>query len=244
LQRFKLNLEYDGTDFCGWQRQRAERTVQQELEEALMELNHGRPVTLIGSGRTDSGVHAVGQVAHFDLDTTLNAETLRKALNAKTGIDIYIRDCFPVAADFHARFGARRRTYIYRICLDRAVLERRTSWQIEENFIEKGLHECAACLPGEHDFSRLSRTTAEPESKICKIYDSKWIKVDNFLNYKIVGNRFLYSMVRMLVGTMITVARGKGRVADFQALVENRDSELTAFTAPPQGLMLQQVDYQ
>ena len=244
MHRFKLNLEYDGTDFCGWQRQRVERTVQQELEEALMELNHGQPVTLIGSGRTDSGVHAVGQVAHFDLNTTLNADTLRKALNAKTGTDIYIRDCSVVAADFHARFGARRRTYIYRICLDRAVLERRTSWQIEKNFAEKGLHECAACLPGEHDFSRLSRVSTEPESKICRIYDSKWIKSDNFLNYKIVGNRFLYSMVRMLVGTMITVARGKGRVADFQALVENRDSELNAFTAPPQGLMLHQVDYQ
>jgi len=243
MQRFRLDLEYDGTDFCGWQRQRAERTVQQELEEALAELNHGQPVILIGSGRTDAGVHALGQVAHFDLETELAAGTLRKALNAKTGPDIYIRDCQAVAADFHARFGARRRTYLYRIGLDRAVLERRTSWQPKPDFAESLLQECAACLPGEHDFTRLSRAAAEPESKICKIYDSKWIKSDNFLNYRIVGNRFLHSMVRMLVGTMITVARGKGRVADFQALVDNRVSALRAVTAPPQGLMLYNVDY-
>jgi len=243
LQRFRLNLEYDGTDFRGWQRQRRERTVQQEMEEALAELNHGQPVTLIGSGRTDAGVHALGQVAHFDLDTNLDAATLRKALNAKTGVDIYIRDCCPVEADFHARFGARRRTYVYRICLNRVVLERRTSWQTDDRFDENTLHECAACLPGEHDFTRLSRAAAEPESKICIIYDSKWIKGDNFLNYTIIGNRFLHSMVRMLVGTMATVARGKGQVADFQALVENRASGMTAVTAPPQGLFLQKVDY-
>ena len=243
LQRFRLDMEYDGTDFCGWQRQRAERTVQQELEKALAELNHGQPVTLIGSGRTDAGVHALGQVAHFDLDTYLAAVILRNALNAKTGPDIYVRDCRAVATDFHARFGARRRTYLYKICLNRAVLERRTSWQPKNDFNEILLHECAACLPGEHDFTRLSRVAAEPESKICTIYDSKWINTDNFLNYTIVGNRFLHSMVRMLVGTMTVVARGKGRVADFKTLVENQASELRAVTAPPQGLVLQRVEY-
>lgn len=217
--------------------------MQQELEEALAELNHGQPVTLIGSGRTDAGVHALGQVAHFDLDTALDAGTLRRALNAKTANDIYIQSCVPVAADFHARFGARRRHYVYRVGLNRAVLERRTSWQIEDNFDERILHECAACVTGEHDFSRLSRAAAETETKICRIYDSQWIKADNFLNYNIIGNRFLHSMVRMLVGTMIMVARGQGQVADFAALVENRDSRISAFTAPPQGLILQKVEY-
>lgn len=237
-------LEYDGTEFHGWQRQRGERTVQQEIEDALAELNRGVPVTVIGAGRTDAGVHALGQVAHFDLETRLTPTILRQALNAKTGADIQIRECLPVQPDFHARFDARCRYYRYRICRRRAVLERRTSWQIERDFDVATLRECALLIRGEHDFSRLSRVSRLGESKICRIYDSQWIKSENFLNYTIAGNRFLHSMVRILVGTMLMIAQGKGSVRDFQHLIANRPSSLQIYNAPPQGLTLMRVEYE
>lgn len=218
--------------------------MQQEIEDALTALNHDVPVTVIGAGRTDAGVHALGQVAHFDLETRLTTTEICRALNAKTAADIHIRECVPVAPDFHARYSARRRCYRYRICRQRAVLERRSSWQTERDFHFAILQECADYVLGEHDFSRLSRQAQERDLKICRIYDSQWIQNENFVNYTITGNRFLHSMVRILVGTMIMVARGKGSVPDFQDLVANRPSHLKIFKAPPQGLTLMGVEYE
>ncbi|RLA89748.1 MAG: tRNA pseudouridine(38-40) synthase TruA [Deltaproteobacteria bacterium] len=243
-QRYRLTIEYDGTDFCGWQRQRCGRSVQGELETVLQTLNGGEPVTLIGSGRTDAGVHSLGQVAHVDLSIPRQPETIQRALNAQTGRDIQVRGCQIVDADFHARFSARRRHYLYRICRRIAVLERRTSWQLPGELDEDCLQECAKLILGEHDFSRLCSSRTEAASKICQISDSQWIKEDIFINYKIVGNRFLHSMVRMIVGTMITIARGKGSPADLQALLDGEDGMVQVHTAPPQGLILQQVDYE
>jgi len=243
IKRYKIAIEYDGTDFCGWQRQNRERTVQQVLEDSLSELNKGQPVTLIGSGRTDSGVHALGQIAHFDLDTTLNVETIRKALNAKTPKDIYVHKCQEADPSFHARFDAKRRTYVYQLLLSPSVITRRYTWQPDVPINEQLLDLCAENVLGEHDFRRLSRASSETESKTCLVYESKWIKNENMLNYTIVGNRFLYSMVRMLVGTMIEVARGKGTPEDFRTLLENSAGNLKPYTAPAQGLFLWKVEY-
>jgi len=243
VKRYKILLEYDGSDFFGWQRQIQERTVQQELEDALAALNGDQPVTIIGSGRTDAGVHALGQVAHFDLDTPHPPVDICHALNAKTGQDIYIHNCVEIDNEFHARYGARQRHYEYRILLQPSVIQRKYTWQIDNHIEINLLHECALAVAGEHDFSRLSRASAETELKICRIYDSKWIKNENFLNYTIVGNRFLHSMVRMLVGSMIDVARGKATPDDFVALIDHRESHLKVFTAPARGLFLKQVEY-
>ena len=217
--------------------------MQQELEDALTALNHGQPVTVIGSGRTDAGVHALGQVAHFDLDTNLPEETIQNALNATTGQDIQIHSCGAVAGDFHARYAARRRHYQYHIYQEPSVIQRRYSWQIGNHLDISLLNTCAGMVIGEHDFSRLSRASAETELKICQIFDSKWIKNEKFLNYLITGNRFLHSMVRMLVGTMIEVARGRGSLDDFALLLENQQSPLKVFTAPAKGLFLKRVEY-
>jgi tRNA pseudouridine38-40 synthase len=244
LKRYRIVVEYDGSEFYGWQRQNRERTVQQELEEALASLNGNQPVTVIGSGRTDTGVHALGQVAHFNLDTTLPAEMIRNALNAKTGQDMFIHSCIETDADFHARFSARRRYYQYRIILQPSVIQRHYTWQIDYPLELDRLRECAKIVIGDHDFSRLCRASTETELKMCRIYESKWIKNENFLYYTIVGNRFLHSMVRMLVGTMIEVAKGKGEVKDFQHLLHNRECPLKVFTAPARGLFLMQVEYE
>jgi tRNA pseudouridine38-40 synthase len=243
IRRFAITVEYDGTDFFGWQRQARARTVQEVLENSLVDLNRGNPVIVNGSGRTDSGVHAIGQVAHFDLETILTPETIRNALNAKTPHDICIHNCRETDPSFHARFNAKKRTYLYQLLLVRSVIERRYTWQPEMKFREDLLQSCAELVIGEHDFSRLCRASTESNIKICRIYESEWIKNENMLNYKIVGNRFLHSMVRMIVGTMIEVARGKGSMEDFKALVENLPGDIKPVTAPPQGLFLWKVEY-
>ncbi|MCD6440719.1 MAG: tRNA pseudouridine(38-40) synthase TruA [Candidatus Marinimicrobia bacterium] len=243
IRRFAITVEYDGTDFFGWQRQARERTVQEVLENSLVDLNRGNRVVVNGSGRTDSGVHAIAQVAHFDLETILTPETIRNALNAKTPRDIYIHNCRETDPSFHARFNAKKRTYLYQLLLVRSVIKRRYTWQPEMKFREDLLQSCAKLVTGEHDFSRLCRASTESNIKICRIYESEWIKNENMLNYKIVGNRFLHSMVRMIVGTMIEVARGKGSVEDFKALVENLPGDIKPVTAPPQGLFLWKVEY-
>ncbi|HCL00424.1 MAG TPA: tRNA pseudouridine(38-40) synthase TruA [Candidatus Marinimicrobia bacterium] len=243
IRRFAITVEYDGTDFFGWQRQARERTVQEVLGNGLVDLNRGNRVVVNGSGRTDSGVHAIGQVAHFDLETILAPETIRNALNAKTPRDIYIHNCRETDPSFHARFNAKKRTYLYQLLLVRSVIKRRYTWQPELKFREDLLQRCAELVKGEHDFSRLCRTSTESNTKICRIYESQWIKNENMLYYKIVGNRFLHSMVRMIVGTMEEVARGIGTVEGFRALVENLPGDIKPFTAPPQGLFLWEVEY-
>jgi len=243
VRRFAIKVEYDGTNFYGWQRQAHKRSVQEILETGLADLNQGRKVTVIGAGRTDAGVHARAQVAHFDLTTKLAPERIRKALNAKTPSDIYVHQCWETNTDFHARFQARRRTYLYQILLGRSVVQRHYTWQIEFDLSQDRLVECARLIEGQHDFTRLCRSAAQSRSKICSIYESKWIKEEKMLYYKIVGDRFLHRMVRMLVGTMVEIARGKGIIADFQALIDNSKAALRTFTAPPQGLFLWQIEY-
>jgi tRNA pseudouridine38-40 synthase len=243
MQRFAIEIEYDGTDFFGWQRQAHKRTVQEILEIALADLNQDRKVTVIGAGRTDAGVHARAQVAHFELATKIAPERIRQALNAKTPRDIYVHKCWETAPDFHARFQARRRTYLYRILLIWSVIQRHYTWQIEFDLNQDDLTDCARFIEGQHDFSKFCRAADQSHPKICTIYESKWIKDENMLYYKIAGDRFLHSMVRMIVGTMVEIARGKGTVTDFQALVDNSKSALKTFTAPPQGLFLWQVEY-
>jgi len=242
-RRFKIILQYDGTDFCGWQRQLKDRSVQAEIEETLKPLNQNQAVTVIGAGRTDSGVHAKRQTAHFDLVTDLPAETIRNALNATLPDDIYVDECREVAPEFHARFSATRRTYHYQIAMQPDIFRRRYVWAITFPFELKLLQDCAAMVTGEHDFTALCRTSTEVENKICTVYESNWFQDENLLVYIITANRFLHSMVRMLVGSMMEVARGKYPVSAFKNLLGNDGTEMQVYTAPPQGLSLWNVKY-
>ncbi len=236
-------MEYDGTDYCGWQRQKGDRSIQATLESALQEINRGEPVGIIGAGRTDSGVHAFGQVAHFELDTRLLPSDIRNALNAKTPRDILVHDCQEVAEDFHARYSARRRRYIYKVLTRRSAIGRSYSWQLEFEPDIEVLARCAELVLGEHDFTSLSRASAEVDSKICLIYESRWSREEDMLLYTIQGNRFLYSMVRLLVGTMMEVSRGRYSPEDFENLLGNKAVGVQLYKAPAQGLFLLNVEY-
>ncbi|MDD5765008.1 MAG: tRNA pseudouridine(38-40) synthase TruA [Candidatus Marinimicrobia bacterium] len=243
IRRFAMEVEYDGTNYCGWQRQANDPSIQATLEDALSPLNHQLPVVVIGSGRTDSGVHATGQMAHVDLDNELSAETIEKALNATIPDDIFVKNCREVEKDFHARFWAKRRTYLYYVLSKPDIFRRKYAWFPGFDYDRERLDRCAVEIIGEHDFTRLCLTSTEAETRICTIFDSRWETAKENLIYQIVGNRFLHSMVRILVGSMMEVARGKYTIADFKNLLDNPTGGMQVYTAPARGLFLQGVQY-
>jgi tRNA pseudouridine38-40 synthase len=243
MRRFAIMLSYDGTNYCGWQRQAGDLSIQALLEEALQPLNGGQPVKVIGAGRTDSGVHARAQVAHFDLESAHSAETIRRALNATLPGDIYVRICQSVDQNFHARFGALRREYKYQILLEPSVFEQRYAWLCPYQLDFDLLQQAAEIVQGEHDFTNLCRRSTEAESKLCTVYESYWERADYKLIYTIQANRFLHSMVRMIVGAMTEVARGKYPLSAFKNLLGKNDRPMQVYTAPAKGLILWSIEY-
>ncbi|MBN2281189.1 MAG: tRNA pseudouridine(38-40) synthase TruA [Candidatus Marinimicrobia bacterium] len=243
MRRFRFKVEYDGSAYAGWQVQDNAPTVQGEIEKALQDFNGGQLIRIQGSGRTDTGVHAFGQVAQFDFDTPLPPVAFEKALNAKTPADIYVYDFEEVDPSFHCRFDAIRRTYIYKITTRFSPMLRNYYWYVRWNFDFDLLQQCAQLIEGEHNFESFCRTADQASSKVCFIYNSAWKKDGNLLTYRIAGTRFLHSMVRMLVGTMMEVARGKRPIEKFHELLETTLIDETRYTAPAHGLYLAKVEY-
>lgn len=243
LRRFKIVVEYDGTNYCGWQRQKRGVTIQELIEEALLPLNDGKRVKVTGAGRTDAGVHALGQVAHFDLRTELEPEKIKIVINANTPKDIYVVKCEEVDKSFHARFSARKREYIYRIARRYSPFDRLFSWCPPYELDTGKLHGCSELVVGRKEFVRFCKSTCKARSKECIVFESFWEEAERFLEYHISANRFLQSMVRMLVGTMVEVARGRYTVEDFKNLLENKANEVQVLTAPARGLFLKEVVY-
>jgi len=241
--RYQIIMEYDGAEFCGWQRQAHGRSIQGVLEQALQPLNGGQPPTVIGAGRTDSGVHALAQVAHFDLLTERDAQVVQRALNATTPDALQVLLCRRVPPTFHARFDARRRYYAYVIRRQRAVHRRHTCWTPAFDLDPQLLAECAALLPGRHDFTCFCSRRDSARTKLCNIVQADWTLAPDEYRFHIAANRFLHSMVRMLVGTMTEVARGRGTPAQFKNMLDNQTPALQVYTAPARGLFLLKIDY-
>ena len=236
-------IEYDGTNYFGWQKQKKGETIQELIERALLPLNGGRRVRITGAGRTDAGVHALGQVAHFDMETQLDPGTIKIVINANTPKDIYVTRCEEVDKSFHARFSAKRRKYIYRIARRYSPFDRLFSWCPPYELDTEKLHECSKLVVGKREFVRFCKSTCKAKSKECVVFESFWKEGERFLEYHISANRFLQSMVRMLVGTMIEVARGRYTVEDFKNLLENKTNEVQVLTAPAKGLFLKEIIY-
>ena len=242
MPRFKITIQYDGTGFRGWQLQKEDRTIQSEIESALKKLNNGKLVRAHGAGRTDTGVHATGQVAHFDLGTDMDSCELKDALNGNLPKDIQIITCNVVTDEFHARFSAKKRYYLYRIRMDGFLLDRHYTWQTTELDMDL-LNITASYIIGDHDFTSFSRNNKDLEHRRCLIYESVWKGNGPVVNYYITGNRFLHHMVRYLVGTMVEIARGKYELDRFKKLIDTPIEDVHIFKAPPKGLVLKQVDY-
>jgi len=243
--KFKLVIEYDGTAYHGWQRQAADRSIQAEIEKALAVMTR-LEISLAASGRTDAGVHALGQVAHFACDTSITAEAFLKGLNSLLPADIVIRSCENVPADFHARYDARRKTYRYRI-LNRSVptaVDNRFVWHLRQPLNFEAMQAAAAHVVGEHDFKAFEGTGSPRSSTVRKIFRAEFLReAAEYLIFEIEGDGFLRYMVRNVVGTLVEVGRSRITPEDFKAILESRDREQAGATAPPQGLFLVSVDY-
>lgn len=243
MPRYKIIIEYDGTDFAGWQFQPEERTVQGELENALHEFNEGY-ISVTGAGRTDAGVHALGQTAHFDLHRDITPEALRAALNAKTGEDLYVKSIEVADSDFNARFNAVYRRYFYVIAKEKSPIGRRFSWHPPFEFNFKILQQVVSDILGGNDFSGFCLAKSQKENSVCTVAYAAWTENDSQYIFEIVADHFLHEMVRLLVGTMLDIARGRFDVDHLVKILETRNVTLCGTAAPPQGLFLAEVGYE
>lgn len=243
MPNYCITIEYDGSAFAGWQLQPEQRTIHGELESALAMLNRGKPTRIHGAGRTDTGVHARGQVANFIIDQKWDEEELRRAINGNVGRDVYIHKCQKVDDDFHARFSARSRRYSYRCRINNAILDRNYVWRLGWLPAVEILQACADIVKGEHDFTSFSKWSSGVKNRSCIVQQSRWINDGDFVTYTIEANHFLQHMIRYLVGTMIEVANEKISVEDFQILLEERNPQARIYKAPAEGLILEEVNY-
>ena len=234
-------IEYDGTGFAGWQLQPKERTVQGELEKAL-HIILKEEIRVTGSGRTDAGVHAKGQVAHFDAAKPPNGINWAKAINSVLPEDVIVREVAEAPDDFNARFAAKSRTYRYQIHLGPTALERAHYWTVFYDLDFSLLEQCAASLSGQHDFSAFC-SEEERDKREASIFKAGWKKEGDFLYFDITASRFLRGMVRMLVGAMVEVARGFLGLEEFQKLLQNPEEKKGGPLAPASGLFLMRVEY-
>jgi tRNA pseudouridine38-40 synthase len=245
----QLVLHYDGSEFAGWQRQPAMRTVQAVLEEALARLT-GRAVGALGSGRTDAGVHARGQAAGVRVPRKWEPSALRRALNALLPPDVWVAAAYEMRPAFHARYSARARRYSYYVGTDesaRSPFRRRWEWSLGMGraLSRDALDACARMLHGEHGFRAFAvRGTAPPDDEHrCTIIDAAWRDRPGGLVFEVEANRFLHHMVRFLVGTMVDVASGRRAAAEFPALLDAADNRETSAPAPAHALFLDLVRY-
>ena len=245
-RRVRLTLHYDGSGFHGWQVQPGVRTVQHELEAALERLTT-LPIRVAAAGRTDTGVHATGQVVSADVPARWQPPDLRRALNAVLPDDVWVEAAADVPADFHARFSATDRAYEYRLGLSdgsASPFHRGTCWVMREPIDALLLDRCANQLLGDRSFRLFSMAGQEERGDRCIVYDSKWWEWNpHGLVYRVRANRFLHHMVRYLVGTMVDVARGRRPLEDVTRLLAGESGVQTSPPAPPHGLFLVGVGY-
>jgi tRNA pseudouridine38-40 synthase len=243
MERYQLILAYDGTLFSGYQRQGNKRTVQLVLEEALRQLDWCED-SILAAGRTDSGVHASGQVITFDLEWKHSPVDLRNALNARLPEDISILDVTIASTEFHPRFDALLRTYEYQIYFSpaRNPLKNRTAWRIWPEIEIEKLQEAAPCFLGIHDFSSFGGPMKPGASTIREVHESKWQQVTGGLAYRVTANAFLYHMIRRSVWQQVLFAKGRITLQDLQDGIE-KAAPLPPGMAPPNGLNLVKVIY-
>jgi tRNA pseudouridine38-40 synthase len=244
-RNIRLLLEYDGTRYHGWQRQADAATIQQTIEEALARLI-GETVALIGSGRTDAGVHALGQVANFRTTSAIPLRAFHQGLNSLLSKDITVLAAIEAAPEFHARKSARAKTYEYRILnrRNRSSLHHHYAWWIAPALDLTAMAGAAAVLPGEHDFAAFRASGSDNINPVRRVLAASWREGPRgWLTFTITATGFLRGMVRSLVGTMAEVGRGKAPPTVVAELLGSGARHLAGPTAPPQGLYLVEVVY-
>jgi len=242
LRNIKLEIEYDGTNFYGWQMQPKLRTVQREIQEKL-ETILGHEVNLIGAGRTDVGVHALGQVANFKTTSELDQNSITNGLNGLLSGDVVIKKTKEVDLNFNSRYSAKTRLYNYRIHLGKTAILRNYVWEVLYSLNLENIFEATKKIEGKHDFSSFCVAESTKDNNVCHVFSANWEKSGDERIFKIEADRFLHTMVRSLVGTFIEVGRGYFSVSDFVNIMEAKDRKKAGPTAPACGLYLVEVKY-
>ncbi len=244
MKRILLTIEYDGTNYSGWQKQPCQKTVQGKIEGAIFRAI-GKEVEIFGSGRTDAGVHALHQTAHFDLDLPVPTSKIPDILNNALPADIVIKRAEEVAPDFHARFSIKRKCYLYQIYnsqIKQAFLANRMAW-VRKPLDVKRMKECAKILIGEHDFRGLCSANTCATDFVRKIFAINIKKDGEYLSVSVQGSGFLYNMVRIIVGTLVDYALEKITLNDVKDALKNGDRSKAGQTMPACGLYLQDTIY-
>lgn len=243
-KRYFFTVEYDGTDYCGWQRQNNGISVQAKIEQALFDVTNNK-AAIVGSGRTDAGVHALAQAFHVDLDTPIPAEKLPYALNTVLPDDIRIKSCKKVSREFNARFGAKQKTYLYKMYVSRhaSATRQRTHLHVVPPIDLSRMRLAAQNIVGVHDFKCFLAANSQVKSTVREVYSLTFVKHCDELIMKITGNGFLYNMVRIIVGTLLDVGRGKIEPQEVADIIASGKRAKAGRTVAPQGLYLYKINY-
>lgn len=241
--RIVLKISYDGTDYCGWQRQKNGVSVQEVLENALFKLI-GEKTNLTASGRTDAGVHAEGQIAHFDTNASIPPERFYLALNSILPNDIRVLTSFLAPDGFHARYSAKRKTYVYKFYVSDVILplKERYAVRIDQFNVEKA-DKVLQEIVGTHDFKCFLSSGSEIKTTVRTIYSATVDRYGDDVNIQVCGNGFLYNMVRIIAGTALFASQGKLNADNLKEALLKGDRTLVGKTAPAKGLTLKSVEY-
>jgi tRNA pseudouridine38-40 synthase len=245
MRNIKLIVEYDGAAYCGWQRQKNGLSIQQVIEESIGRMT-GEESRVIGSGRTDAGVHAIGQVAHFHTASLLGERNFLMGINSLLPADIVVREVREVGLSFHARFDVKSKVYIYRICNRpiRPVLERQYAWFVWTPLDLEKIKGALGLFLGRHDFSSFCSTHTDSPDHVRTILDIGVTEDDNgMINISLEADGFLRYMVRNIVGALVDIGRGRRSREDVAGILAAKDRRKAGLTAPPQGLFLKEVRY-
>jgi len=240
--RFFFEISYNGTHYHGWQNQKNAVGVQQVVEEALSKLLR-EEISIVGSGRTDTGVHCIQQFFHTDIEKEFNSTDLVHRLNAFLPKDIAIRNIYPVKNEAHARYDAYERSYQYKITRVKDPLLVGYAYYFFRNLDVPTMERASALLLGEHDFECFSKVKTDVNHFICNIKEASWNQKGDVMVFTITANRFLRGMVRAVVGTLLDVGSGKLTIRQFQEILKSKDRKKAGMNAPPEGLYLTQVKY-
>lgn len=245
MKRIKLTIAYDGTNYCGWQIQPNGITIEEVINKALKKLT-GEDILVIGASRTDSGVHAMGNVAVFDTETTIPPEKIAIALNQRLPDDIVVTKSEEVPLDFHPRYCDCSKTYEYHIINTRVPVptKRLTNYFVSYVLDIDKMKQAASYLVGEHDFVSFCNVRTDVENTVRTITALDILTNGNEITIRITGNGFLYNMVRIIVGTLIRVGRGFYEPEKVKEILEAKDRKAAGVTAPPHGLMLMEIHYE
>ena len=247
MVRYLITFSYDGSGFNGFQKQNNKRTIQEELENALTKINNGEKTEIVASGRTDKGVHALNQKAHFDLNIKITEEKLKMALNSNLPNDIYVKEAIVVENDFHARYMVEAKEYMYMMNIgEYNPLERNYIYQYNKKLDIVAMERALKYLEGEHNFKSFSPSDNKNDNYVRTISQTNLIrdfKNPNLITINFLGSGFLRHMIRTMIGTLILVGEGKKKPEDIIEIIKKEDRRSAGPTCSPEGLYLKNVFY-